>query len=188
MEKTQRSPVLPDMRKTVYYLILGAGALSGVAVLAFCFWPGERLDPPEVLEDRILNSPSVEEQAAAARDMVRHGQGARTEVGRVLTKYEGNHPDVMVPLLQAAMKARTWRSLPRLFQLMEDPDPRIRGKAGAAARKIMGADYYFRADDPPAERAAALARMKAIYEQMKPDLPGFYEGRKQEPSPPDVGR
>ena len=175
------------MRKTVYYLILGAGVLTGIVVLAVGFWPEDRLDPPEVLEDRILNSPSVEEQAAAARDMVRHGRRARAEVGRVLAKYEGNNPDVMVPLLQAAMKARTWRSLPRLFQLMEDPDPRIRGKAGAAARKIMGADYYFRADDPPKERAEALARMKAIYEHMKPDLNGFYQGRKQEPSPADAG-
>ena len=150
------------MRNTLYYPILGAGVLIGVVVLGIWLWSRDRLDPPEVLADRILNSPSAEERAAAARDMIRHGTRAREEIGRVLAGYQGDEPEVMVPLLQAAMKARTWQSLPQLFELMEHSDPRIRGKAGAAASRIMGADYYFRADDPPQQRAEVLTRMKAV--------------------------
>lgn len=165
------------MRQTIYYLILAAGALTAVVILSIRFWSIDRLDPPEVLEERILSSPQAEEKAAAAHDLVRHGKRARAEVGRLLSNYRDDDPQVMVPLLQAAMKARTWQSLPRLFDLMEHPDARIRGKAGAAASKIMGADYGFHADDPPKDRARVLAKMKAIYEQMKPDLQRFYQGQ-----------
>jgi hypothetical protein len=165
------------MRNTGYYLILGAGVLAGLVVLGMWLWPEQRLDPPEVLQQRILSSPSVDEQAAAARDMVRHGRRARPQINRVLTEYRDDRPEVMVPLLQAAQKARTWQSLPRLFALMEHPDPRVRGKAGAAAREIMGADYYFRANDPPEDRARVLARIRAIYQQMKPELEQFYQDR-----------
>ncbi|MHC4181327.1 MAG: hypothetical protein ACYSWU_27840 [Planctomycetota bacterium] len=168
------------MRQTVYYVIIGIGVLTGIVVLAVWLWPEDRPDPPEVLQDRILNSPSVKERAAAAREMVYHGPAARPQVNRVLDQYKGNEPEVMVPLLQASMKTGAWQSLPKLFKLMEHPDPRIRGKAGAAASKIMGADYYFRADDPPQERAKVLARMKDIYEQMKPRLNEYYESPKQQ--------
>ena len=167
------------MRNTGYYLIVGAGFLTGIVVLCICFWPGRRLDPPEVLKHRILNSRSAEEKASAARDMLRHGARARVQVRRALAEYEGHDPGVIVPLLQATMKARDWRSLPELFKRMEHPHPRIRGKAGAAARMIMGADYYFRANDPPQKRKEVLARMIAIHERMLPDLQRFYEEQKE---------
>ena len=174
------------MRTAVYFVILGVGVIAGIVVLGGRFWPGDRPDPPEVLGDRILNAASPKEQAAAAREMVRHGDVARAEIGRVLVQYEGNDTQVMIPLLQATMKSRAWRSVPRLFELMEHPDPRIRGKAGAAASEIMGADYYFRANHSPEKRAEVLARMKGIYKQMKPELERVYEAR-QEGSPPAGG-
>lgn len=167
------------MRNTGYHLIIGAAVLTGTVFLCVYFWPGRRLDPPEVLEHRILNSRSAEERAHAARGMVRHGGRARVEVRRALARYKGDDPEVVVPLLQATAKARDWRSLPQLFKLMEHPDPRVRGKAGAAARTIMGADYFFRADDPPRKRKEVLARMIAIYRRMLPDLQRFYEDQKE---------
>ena len=170
------------MRTAVYCVILGVGVVAGIVVLAGRFWPEDQPDPPGVLEDRILNSASSEEQATAARDMVRHGDAARAEIGRVLVEYEGNDTQVMIPLLQATMKAHAWQSVPRLFELMEHPDPRIRGKAGAAASEIMGADYYFRANHSPEKRAQVLARMRGIYQQMKPELERVYEARQQGPT------
>jgi HEAT repeat protein len=55
-------------------------------------------------------------------------------------------------------------SMPALLQAMEDPDPVIRGRAAAAVRKIMGADYYFRADDSPQRRKEVLAVIKRDWE------------------------
>ena len=47
---------------------------------------------------------------------------------------------------------------------MEDDDPLVRGRAGAAARQIMGVDFHFRANDPPEKRAKALAAIKSEYQ------------------------
>jgi len=54
--------------------------------------------------------------------------------------------------------------MPLLLAAMEDPDPLIRGRAGVAVQKIMKADYYFRAEDPPRRRAQVLAEIKRVWE------------------------
>jgi len=168
------------MRQAVYALIIAGGLIAGLVSLIRWLTPDEpRLDPPQELEQQVLNAPSIEQKARAARDLVRHGTQAAPQVGRLLHEYHEEEPEVMVPLLEAAGKARRWQDLPRLFELMEHPDPRIRGKAGAAARVIMGADYGFRATDPPRKRAEDLARMKLIYREMLPDLKQYYGGSSQ---------
>jgi len=160
--------------KNVQYLALAVGVLILAVILAVSFWPKGVPDPPEVLEERIVSGESVEQRAQAARDMIYHGEEARGYAGEALSRYERSEPEVLVPLVQSVQKARDWRSIPRLFELMEHPDPLIRGKAGAAASKIMGADYFFRANDPPEKRAEALALMKTIYGNMGSELQRCY--------------
>jgi hypothetical protein len=154
-----------------------------LAVAAGAWWwlgsGAERLDPPEVLQERVLQGPSVEVRSQAARDMVRHGPEAQPFVHRALAEYRGNDADVLVPLLQGAQKQRDWQSIDRLFELVEHPDARVRGKAGVAVAEIMGADYGFSADDPPEKRREVLDRMRAIHQNMKSDVERFYRGRKQ---------
>ena len=59
---------------------------------------------------------------------------------------------------------RDEESMSALLESMEDPDPVIRGRAAAAVRKVMGADYYFRADDPPQRRKQVIAIIKKQWE------------------------
>lgn len=59
---------------------------------------------------------------------------------------------------------RDEESMPALLRAMEDPDPVLRGRAAAAVRKIMGADYYFRAGDPPERRKEVIATIKRDWE------------------------
>ena len=125
----------------------------------------------------MLQAPSVEVQSQAARDMVRHGPTAKPYVQRALTEYRGNQPEVLVPLLQGAQKQRDYQSIPRLFELMEHEDPRVRGKAGAAVAEIMGADYGFAADDPPERRRVVLQRMRAIHRQMQSEVERHYRSQ-----------
>ncbi len=168
------------MRQVVYGLIIAGGVIAALVGAVRWLWPNEpRLDPPQVLEEQVLDASTTEQKVQAARQLVRHGPQASPQIGRLLQEYRDDEPEVMVPLLEAAGKARRWQDLPRLFELMEHSDPRIRGKAGAAARTIMGADYGFRATDPPQKRAEDLARMKAIYREMLPDLQQFYRGSDQ---------
>jgi hypothetical protein len=158
----------------VQYSIIAAGVLTVTVVSAIYLWPERRPDSPEVLFQRILSSKSVEEQAQAAEDMIYHGEAARGYAGEALTRYEGDAPEVILPLLQATMKARDWRHLPRVFDLMEHDNSKIRGRAGVAARKILGADYFFRANDPPEKRAALLEQMRKDFEEAKPFYEDYY--------------
>ncbi len=59
---------------------------------------------------------------------------------------------------------RDEESMPMLLRAMEDPDPVLRGRAAAAVRKIMGADYFFRAGDPPERRKEVIATIKRDWE------------------------
>jgi len=165
------SAMLP---KNLQYAILAVGAITIVVVLAVYFWPEDTPDPPEVLYQRIMESESVEVRAEAAEDMVWHGENARGVVGEALSRYESREPEVVVPLIQAVQKARDHKSIPQLFKLMEDPDPRIRGKAGAAVRKITGADYGFRAGDPPEKRAEVLRAIRETYAKFGSNLDEYY--------------
>ena len=76
-------------------------------------------------------------------------------------------PQVRVYLLQAVTVIKDWRSLPEIFAAMEDPDAIVRGRAAAAAMKIMDSDSGFRADDPPEKRKKVLATIRHDAEALK---------------------
>jgi hypothetical protein len=166
------------MKGSAWFLVGGA-ALTAVVLWWWLRPSGERLDPPAVLQQRVLESNSVEVQSQAARDMLRHDEQARPEARRMLAEYRGSETAVLVPLVEGVQKQRDWRSLPRLFELLEHPDARVRGKAGAAAREIMGADYGFRAEDPPEVRFEAIQRMRLIHKTLVPQLERFYSAQER---------
>jgi hypothetical protein len=57
-----------------------------------------------------------------------------------------------------------------LLGAMGDADPRVRARAGVAVQKILHADFFFRADDPPEKRRAAIARIRAHWESWRGKL------------------
>jgi hypothetical protein len=156
--------------------LLVIGAVGAWAILRPKPASNVHLDPPDVLRERVVQGPTVEVRAEAASDLVRHDEAAhvQSEVHSAVAEYHGTEPEVLVPLARAVAKQRDWRSLPRMFDLMEHPDPKVRGKAGAAVKVICGADYGFRAEDPPAKRQEALRRIRAIQATMVPKLEEFY--------------
>ena len=152
--------------------------VAAAAVLAWYCWPSgtQHVAPPQVLQERVVQGNSPEVQSRAAQDMVKYqpSEEARTSVHEALKEYRGNDPEVLVPLVQGVLKQRDYKSAPRLLDLMEHPDPRVRGKAGAALCEIMGADYGFRAADPPEKRREVLERIRAVYAKMAPKVERFY--------------
>ena len=66
-------------------------------------------------------------------------------------------------------------SMPALLRAMEDPDPLIRGRAAAAVRKIMKANYYFRAGDSPERR-------KEVIDRIKKDWEGYLRYKNRQPA------
>ena len=161
--------------------ILGIAAAL-IAVLLLWTWlrsGGDRLDPPDVLLERVLHGDSVEIQSQAAQDMLQHGDEARPFARRALAEYAGNDPEVLMPLVQGVAKQLDWRSLPRLFTLMEHDNAGVRGRAGAAVVTIMGADYGFRANDPPQKRRETLVNIRAIHKSLLPKLQRFYASQEE---------
>jgi len=162
------------------------GVLGGAAALLalLLLWTylrsgGDRLDPPDVLLERVVRGDSVKIQTKAAQDMLQHGEEARPFARRALAEYTGNDPAVLMPLVQGIAKQRDWRSIPRLFTLMEHDDPGVRGRAGAAVVTIMGADYGFRANDAPQVRRETLKNMRAIHTSLLPKLQKFYASQEE---------
>jgi hypothetical protein len=163
--------------------VLVALGVAVAAMVAWWCWPSgaQRVDPPQVLQERVLQGSSPEVQSQAAQDMVKYkpSEEARTSVHQALAEYRGNEPEVLVPLVQSVLKQRDHKSLPRLLDLMEHPDPRVRGKAGAALSEIMGADYGFRAGDPPEKRRKVLKYVREIYPAMLPKIERFYSEQQE---------
>jgi HEAT repeat protein len=125
-------------------------------------------EPPSVLADAVLapvassaSGAGRPARVAAARQLSSHGEAAVPELRRVLQ--QSKEPAVRAAVIQGLGKAKDWRSMPELIEALDDSDPLVRGRAGAAVQKIMQAKFYFRAEDPPAKRAKVIAYIKRIY-------------------------
>lgn len=166
-------------REPIYYAVIGVGVLAIVGVVVWNTWPEQRepLPPPQVLAEQLDNATTKEERVEAARAFIRHGDAARVEVRAALEQHKQYEAEVVAPLLQATMKNRDYRSLPTLIDLLEDEDPNVRGRAGAAIQKILGADFGFRANLPKEEREKIIEFIKQDYEQARPRLPVVYESQ-----------
>jgi hypothetical protein len=161
------------------------GVFLFVCVIAYVAWPRQEMEPPEVLQEQIISGDSDEEKIAAAQKLIKHGRKARPQVRKTIEsvqqqiakveKPKDTQVRLVAPLMQAAVSSGDWQSIPRLFDLMEHPDPRIRGRAGAAAQELLGADYYWRANDPPDKRKRLLNLMRDQYERMQGDLREHYD-------------
>ena len=163
-------------RDHVYYAIIGAGLLT---IVGLVIWqvrpePEEPLDPPEVLVQKLNSNASKEEKVKAARDFIRHGEAARREVRVAVNQHQQYDREVVAPLLQATAKNRDYRSMPTLLKLLEHKDPLVRGRAGAAVQKILGADFGFDARATPEERARVIKMIKEDYQNGMGRLLEFY--------------
>ena len=80
-------------------------------------------------------------------------------------------PKVRAAAARALGRLHFWAGMPALVEALEDPDPLVRGRAGAAVRKMLGRDYLFRANDPPARRRQAV-------DNIRRDWRGFAEAHR----------
>lgn len=62
---------------------------------------------------------------------------------------------------------RDAQSVPLLLDAMEDESQMVRGQAGVAVTKILGADFYFDPADPPEERKEIVDKYRRLWEVWK---------------------
>lgn len=122
----------------------------------------------KVLTEAAKDSRPVVREAAVA------GMGQfhlRDEVDpRVLTRVlrgEREQPNVRAAAARALGRLQLWDGMPALVEALEHPDPLVRGRAGAAIRKMLGRDYLFRANDPLEKRREAIANIRRDWRGFK---------------------
>jgi hypothetical protein len=166
-------------KEYLYYGIIALGVVVPAIYFLGLSGSGKNLVPPGALEEKVLHGESTDQRIEAAKGLIQHGPAARKEIRRALAGSRQNDAEVRILLLQAVASIEDWRSLPEIFVAMEDPDKAIRGRAGAAARVIMGMHVQFRADDPPEKRAKDLEIIRDEYKAMVPRYPKYYRGQEE---------
>lgn len=58
-------------------------------------------------------------------------------------------------------------SSPKLLDALEDPVPRVQEAAAHSLLKMLGRDFFFRADDPPERKQAVVQRYRKYWEDIQ---------------------
>jgi len=158
--------------------------VAGVIALWYAFdWvtnsqPTSPTAPPADLAATALENTDQQglpKRVAAVRDLSRHGYTAAPELRRVAQ--QATEPQVRAGAIQGLGEVRDWQSVDILIGELEHPDPLVRGRAGAALRKIMKVDFNFRAHDPADRRAAAIAHIRRLVNAARANGGAFYAGQ-----------
>lgn len=161
-------------------IVIGAGVL--LLVLLYVYWPSGNQPhvPPSVLAERALSSSDAGEQQEAASMLGDWGQVAYEtgnpetiqELSPVFARVyrESSNPQVRAEALRGITTARDWSSMDVVFEALSDEDPVVRGRAGAAATKLLGVNFGFKANDTQENRDRIIQGMRGEYEKMQSAL------------------
>ena len=153
------------MNRIILFSVAGALALIAVIVYVWMFLPRDSTRSPRELGELALKAPSPEERERAAVELSEHGSAARDELRQALR--QGDSVGVRAAAIQGLGVAYDYESVDDLFRALEDESPLIRGRAGVALQKMIGADVGYKANDPPAERAKKVAYLRHLWERMR---------------------
>ena len=161
-------------------LLIVLGVLLVVAVVVHGRrWLGSReedLGPPEALAEEALQAPTLKQRESAALRMVRIGKPAVPHLNRVLV--ESKTPEVRAACIQGLATHWYYEGMPALLDALEDDSPLVRGRAGAAVEKMLGADFGFRYNDPPEQRAKIVDTLRQEWANMQ-DSPVLEDWKKR---------
>ena len=161
----------PGNQKLAVLLILCALGAGGVA---WVYWPrSSQATTPEELAEQALSGTDQVAQSQAVLQLRRFDRREAAPPLRQVLK-EARHPEVRAAAVQGLGEVADFESVPELLRLCNDPSPLVRGRAGAALCEILGADFPFKAEATPAERAETIDAMRRMYDQMRRHPPPKY--------------
>jgi hypothetical protein len=142
-----------------------AVACSGLRALAATVEPDRPLPPPAVkVVESAVQDPRPAVQVAAIQILEASTPPAPEDpaVPNIVLKafLTEKAPETRAVAAEALGKFQHWDAMEGLVEALEDESVEVRSSAGMAIRRILGLDYGFRAKAPPAERQAAIARIR----------------------------
>ena len=150
------------LRKPLFRCAILAAA---AVLLAVWFFSGDTPSTPQQLVEQALNWPTAVERKTAAIELSQRDDVPVESVRSVFRQSES--AEVRAAAVQGLGRVRDVDTLPELIDAMEDESPLVRGRAGAAVRRIVGLNYEFRALDPPEERAKAVAFYRKFWKEAR---------------------
>jgi HEAT repeat protein len=161
---------------SVVLLIFLFGISTGTAclfALVGCSSEAPPQPPVQLIETAAAETSPPESRREAARELLAHPQAKREDYRRLAQ--QAQDPVVRATAYTGMGRKDDWDSMPELLTAMEDPDPYVRGQAGAAVAKILRLDMGFKANAPEDERARIIADLRMRYNKLK----GHYHGERQ---------
>jgi hypothetical protein len=142
-----------------------AVARSGLRALAATVVPDRPLPPQAVkIAESAVQDPRPAVQVAAIQILEASTPPAPEDpaVPNIVLKafLTEKAPETRAVAANALGKFQHWDAMEGLVEALEDESVEVRNSAGMAIRRILGLDYGFRAKAPPAERQAAIARIR----------------------------
>lgn len=144
---------------------------------------------PDELAQKALEAATSEEQELAAVELARVAndnqlssqlrEEARKHLRRVMA--ESQSSPVRLACIQGLASVWDYDSMAVFLEALDDESDLIRSRAGATIERMMSvslADFGYRYGDPPAQRAAAIKRVREDWDQ-KRDSPVFIRWRER---------
>jgi HEAT repeat protein len=167
-------------RSSTAFIVLALLVVFGVVVFAVVRGTQADAPPtPEELVQKAEDAPTGTEREKAVLDLATTGPSAEDQLRRLLV--ESKKPEVRAAAIEGLNSLSAWNSMPQILQALEDPSVQVRGRAGAAATRMLGIDFLYRAEDPPEQRAKAVKGMRSCYSQMQKAASSSPEAKKSSP-------
>ena len=124
-----------------------------------------RRDSLPHLEQSLRDSrPQVRAAAAAAMGKFRLRESVDVNTLTTLLDDPDEAGEVRAAAAQSLGRMRIWQAMPSLVDALEDPDPLVRGRAGASVRRMLGVDFGFRANASLADRERAVRKIRSSWQ------------------------
>ncbi len=143
----------------------------GVAALAWVYWPWEKAKrtPEELVTEALQSDNPIAQQRATIELQRQKATGELIDVYRRSTD-----KDMRASAIQALGDTEVFRTIPTLFEAMDDTSPTVRGAAAAAITRMIGADFHYDATASASEREKTMKQMRNFYERFKGNPPPKY--------------
>jgi len=150
-------------------ILLGIAGILLVGAIVWYGWqwlfPGPREHSADELAQAALEAGSLDEQTAAAAELIARGWPALPQMRRVLR--ESTVAEVRATMIQGLGEQWDVDSMPAFLDGLDDPALIVRARSAAAVRRIECSETGYRPEDPSEKRGPAIKAFRDEWEKMR---------------------